>query len=238
MMFVAAVTQNGWQFGLHDRTFVGWFAVFSYCVATVLCVVVALNTERIGPDTQRRKFAIYWWVLAIITLLLGINKQLDLHSWMTQTLRQMAREDGWYQHRKIFQFWFIVGLAAGLIVLVGVIAQLMRGMVKRSLVAMVGLCLVVFWVLTRAASFHHVDDPTEGLISFSIGPVKMRWIIELTGIYLIVAGAASNLIWGRERRERRVETRIIQEQRIDKGKPTHAASAMLGQFPHPQEQES
>lgn len=244
MMILAALTEDGtWHLGLHDQSFLGWLTVVCYLVATSLCLRCALIPDRVGPDQNPRKFQIFYWTLTILTLFLGINKQLDLHHGMTQALREIAREDGWYADRRYYQAWFVAGVGVVLVFFIVAAGWLMWGMLKRTMIAMVGLCLVLFWVLLRATSFHHVDHLSDLLrwlmVDWNV-PVWMneimlkiateQWFFELLGVLLIIIGAASNLIWGEHRREIRREERLIQEQRIDTNQTTRAASAMLGDW--------
>lgn len=234
MFWLATVTRDGgWQLGLHDQTFTGWLTVALYLLATVLCLRCAMIPDRIGPTFHQRRYQIFWWVLTLCTLLLGVNKQLDLHHGLTTYLRGVARHDGWYAQRKVYQYWFIVafgGIIAGFLV---TMTLLMWGMIKRTMVAMTGLCAVMAYVVLRAASFHHVDNPVDGVLAGYVGPVRIEALVEMAGVCLIAIGAASNLIWGRERRELRLEEKFIREQRIATHQPTHAASAMLGDWTSP-----
>jgi hypothetical protein len=54
-----------------------------------------------------------------------------------------------------------------------------------------GLLFIVLFVLIRAASFNHVDY----LLSKwrIIGPFKMKYVVELGGIFLVGVGALQNL---------------------------------------------
>jgi hypothetical protein len=44
-------------------------------------------------------------------LALGINKQLDLQTALTELGRVLAYDQGWYEERQTVQVWFIVGVA-------------------------------------------------------------------------------------------------------------------------------
>lgn len=244
ILYLAALTEDGeWHLGLHDQTFVGWFTVVSYLVATALCLRCALTSEKIGPDLHTRRFQLFFWTLTMLTLFLGINKQLDLHHGLTHVIRGMAREGGWYEDRRYYQAWFVGGFSVLMIGFLGSMTWVMWGMLKRTMIAMTGLCLVLLWVMLRASSFHHVDHLTDLLrwlmvdwnVPRSVNAVLFyiateQWIFEILGILLIIIGAMSNLIWGEQRRELRREDRLIHETRIATNQPTHAASAMLGDW--------
>lgn len=244
ILILAALTEDGtWHLGLHDQSFVGWFTVACYLVATALCLRCALIPERIGPDLHTRRFGLFFWMFTIMTLFLGINKQLDLHHGLTDYLRSVAREGGWYENRRYYQAWFVAGVSVVLVAFLGFMTWVMWGMLKRTMIAMTGLCLVLLWVMLRASSFHHVDHLSDLLrwlmvdwnVPAGVNNVLLRmateqWFIEVLGVLLIIIGAASNLIWGEQRRELRREDRLIHETRIATNQPTHAASAMLGDW--------
>ena len=117
-------------------------------------------------------------------ILLGINKQLDLQSLFTEVGRQIARAQGWMDHRGIVQFWFIVTFgttAMGAFVLVVII---MKDLFRRFALAFTGLFFSLSFIIIRASSFHHFDK-MFGLKFFEL---KINWLLELIGIYLIFLG--------------------------------------------------
>src|SRR5438105_1302226 len=80
-----------WRPGIGDPTFIGWLTVVAYAGAAVLCIRDALR-EKEAP--ARRAF---WSILGVMMILLGINKQLDLQTWLTITGRRIALTEGWYE---------------------------------------------------------------------------------------------------------------------------------------------
>jgi drug/metabolite transporter (DMT)-like permease len=166
-----------WHPGIGDPTFVGWLTVVAYAVAAVLCF-------REGATESGVRFK-FWIGLGVLMVLLGINKQLDLQTWLTMTGRRLARSEGWYEERRRFQFWFIIAVA-----LAGALAFAVTWRIVRAQGADLWLPLFGFFVLTcfvviRAASFHHVDQ----LLHTRIEGFKMNWLLELGGIGVIIAGA-------------------------------------------------
>src|SRR5262249_10354422 len=105
MRFCLALTDGAqWHPGIGDPTFVGWLTVIAYFVAAVLCVWRTLR-EKFSSSRQ-----IFWGILSVMMVLLGINKQLDLQTWLTITGRNLAQTEGWYERRRAFQFWFILAV--------------------------------------------------------------------------------------------------------------------------------
>ena len=127
-----------------------------------------------------------WLGLAVVLLLLGINKQLDLQTIVTELGRIAAKAHGWYGSRRPVQLVFIL-----LVALVGLgvfraVLLLAEGELRSMRVVLLGTLFLVCFVTIRAASFHHIDR----LLGTDIGGFRMNWIIEIGGILLIIVGAA------------------------------------------------
>jgi len=157
----------------------GWVTVAAYLAVAVLCGAVA----------RRGHLVWFWGGLAVVLVLLGINKQLDLQSLGTQMARDLARQQGWYARRRGVQQVFVLGVLATGVVFLGAMTYLLRGTWKRTGLALFGLVFLFAFVLIRAASFNRVDM----LIGVQIGGLKMNWILELGSLLLIGLGAAWNL---------------------------------------------
>src|SRR5262245_10609472 len=112
MFLLAESVDGGWRPGIGDPTPMGWATVVAYLLAAVACGWAAVEDRRVGRRTGRGRPA-FWWILAVLLLLLGINKQLDLQTWFTTVGRRVAREQGWYARRKEYQTALIKAIAAG-----------------------------------------------------------------------------------------------------------------------------
>jgi hypothetical protein len=170
-----------WSPGIGDPTLMGWVTVLAYLAAAVLC---AQCGRRDKDDTQR-----FWWVLAVLMAVLGINKQLDLQSWFTQVARDMALAQGWYANRRVYQLGFVAVAA-----LVGLAGQFwlyraFRSHGKEARWAVVGLVFLIVFIVARLTSFHHVDY----LLRLELAGLRINWILELGGIGCIAAAAAMRL---------------------------------------------
>jgi hypothetical protein len=192
-----------WTPGIGDPTVMGWLTVVAYFVAAWLCLR-AFKSEKRGPDRPYRQAipalvrvlkkhwpsppaparrAALWLVLAFVLGALGVNKQLDLQTLFTQTLRDLARAQGWYERRRPYQVAFIaaVGLtsAAG----TALLAFAMRRVLHRIWLGLLGLGLLAGFVLIRAASIHQVD------VMLKRGVVRLNWVLELGAIGVIALSA-------------------------------------------------
>jgi hypothetical protein len=202
---------GGWSPGIGDPDFVGWATVVGYLTASYLCWRRFRSLGASGHDAvpramgslvtlflafagaRRRLLALptgqrlrtLWLGLAVVLLLLGINKQLDLQTALTEGARIWSKSAGWYTKRWPVQVGFIgfvalVGLAAFRAVLL-----LASGELRSLRLALGGTLFIICFVTIRAASFHHVDR----LLGSDILGFRMNWIIEVGGILLIIFGA-------------------------------------------------
>jgi hypothetical protein len=76
---------------------------------------------------------------------------------------------------------FIYLVAASAVVTIGLMTLLLRGILGRVWLALVGLGFVCAFVVIRAASFHHVDV----LLGSTAAGIKLNWLLELPGPILV-----------------------------------------------------
>ncbi len=124
-------------------------------------------------------------------LLLGFNKQLDLHSWVTEIGRTIARDHGWYDGRRLVQRIAIFVLAGASVAGVAALLWSTRCILPRQALAFVGMVLLGSYVLARAASFHHLDD----WFGLSFAGIRTRMVVEAAGIACIAGCAWMNARW-------------------------------------------
>jgi hypothetical protein len=159
----------------------GWLTVVLYAFGAWQCYRLA--TKHSGLLGRRE--AKLWWLLALVLLALGINKQLDLQTALTEIGRIVAAHQGWYERRHEVQIEFVYGVvtlasftAIGLVILA---YQTHRA----TIFALIGsVCLLTFIVI-RAASFNHFDQ----FINSEYLGLRMNWILEMGGICIIIAAA-------------------------------------------------
>jgi hypothetical protein len=162
----------------------GWFTVGAY----MACAVLAFWAARPRPGNDRRPVFL-WACVGLLMVLLAINKQLDLQTLLTEIGRQIARHQGWMEQRRSVQFWFIVGFS--LLAAAGFLgfAFFMRNWFRRFMLAFIGLFVLLSFIIIRAASFHHVDQ----FLDVRILHLRMNWILELSGIFIVLAAAAVDI---------------------------------------------
>lgn len=133
---------------------------------------------------------------ALMLLFLCLNKQLDLHTHLTDFFRQMAHRQGWYQQRRPIQAAFII---IGAVITLGVGAYLVRFTISAGVgvrVTTVGLVLLATYIVLRAASFHHLDSALGRVVN----GVKVHNYVELSCILVVIVGAGLPILLPRVRR--------------------------------------
>lgn len=161
----------------------GWVTVAAYGVTAALCGAAA---RRAGTNGEGRVVA-FWVALTALYVVLGINKQLDVQSLITEVGRINARAWGWYEHRRTVQALIIVAL--GLVGAAGVTALAWTAPWRSNerTLALIGTALLVVFVLARATSFSRMDQ----LIGTEWLGLRANWLLELPGILVTGAGAAT-----------------------------------------------
>jgi hypothetical protein len=174
-----------WRPGIGDPTFAGWFTVALYLIASLSCWVTA---RKLTLASQERRT---WSLISFLFLLLGINKQLDLQSALTDAGRVLAYMQGWYGQRQLVQLLFIALVA---IVCVAVIIILLIWAYRApapTRLALLGTAFVIGFVLIRAASFHHIDR----FLGHSVLALHWNWVLECGGISLALLGSLRRQKW-------------------------------------------
>ena len=127
----------------------------------------------------------FWFALCGVMVCLGINKQLDLQSCFTQVGRDMAKNEGWYENRRIVQGIFVVTIGVmGMLTVAGVYWYIHSAW-QRYRIAFFGIIFLVTFVIIRAASFHHIDI----FLRSGLAGLQFNHILELGGIILVAYAA-------------------------------------------------
>lgn len=69
------------------------------------------DDDGLDPGDARR-LTRFWTVTAVAMVVLGVNKQLDLQTWLIEHARRAAFAEGWYDDRRRVQAVFVLAVAA------------------------------------------------------------------------------------------------------------------------------
>jgi len=191
MIHVLGVIVNGhWRLGVGDPTFIGWLITVAYLITSFFCGIYAQRVDINSSVKQIRYHRVFWWGLAVVMLMMGINKQLDLQCLFIAIIKKMAMRQEWYARREIFLIWFITGFTiSGLILLIWLGWKLKR-LWRQYGLALFGILLLITFVSVRVAPVHYLTRlPGWRLILGLINSV-----LELTGIGLIGIAALLGII--------------------------------------------
>lgn len=132
---------------------------------------------------------VFWLLVILILLILGINKQLDLQILLTEIVRPIAIKNGWYESRRIAQalFAFVLTGFAGIFAVV--MALLVRRHWRDNVLALFGLLILFIYGIIETMSQSHVGFR---LNSHEKWGVRLTDIIEMAGILLILVNALYN----------------------------------------------
>jgi hypothetical protein len=179
-----------WRPGIGDPSVVGWVTVLLYFVAAINCWSVT-NARSLIP-TLRRRERLLWIVIALGFIALGVNKQLDLQTLLTEIGRYLAVKQGWADRRHEVQRLFIGGVVICGAMMALLLLWLTINTSVAARLALLGTVFVFGYVAVRAASFHHVDQ----FIGQTMLGFRWNWIFEISGITLVLAAATWRL-WRR-----------------------------------------
>jgi hypothetical protein len=193
---VAAGSDGRWQIGIGDPTPIGWIAVAAYALAAWLA------WRNVGAARRTAVPESFWIALTLLMLALGLNKQLDLQSWFGQTGRDLAHAQGWYDQRRIVQAVFIALLVAGAVAVVVWARRQWHALWHEYRAAFVGVCVLLVFIVIRAASFHHIDI----VLRSDLGATSLHRALEILGVLVVAAGCA----WWHAMHKRRVKRFAMQ----------------------------
>ena len=124
-------------------------------------------------------------MLAVMLFCLGVNKQADFQSLLTLYGRDMLQQAGLYDVRRSIQVAFIIGVAVVACSGVMLCLWLARRWSWSCRVAAAGLGIQAAFIVSRAASFHHVDS----LLGWQLGVLKINLLLESIGLVVVLSAA-------------------------------------------------
>ena len=170
---------NHWVIGIGDPTILGWVTVLVYFAVALFCLKAATSAGLKQSDKT------FWIFLTFFLIALGINKQLDLQSLLTQIGRNIAIEQGLYEYRRAIQAVFIIFIGLLGIICTTILLRTYRKADRAIKIAFAGCIILFTFILIRASSFHHIDL----YINVKLVSATMNNVLELGGLVIIGVGS-------------------------------------------------
>ena len=174
------ILNEQWRPHIGDPTAIGWVITIAYFLTFILCLWAGIAAQK----HEKRGLLIG---IALLLLLLGFNKQLDLQTLLTIIGRHVAKEQGWYYIRRSVQFLFVVLFT--LIVLFSLImwARWMKRRWRQYGLHFSGTVLILLFIIIRAASIEHVS--LKLTTQNNSGLHMIISLFELGGILIVGLGS-------------------------------------------------
>ncbi len=172
-----------WRPTIGDPSLMGWLTVAAYGLAAILALAAARRAGRAHGLAAGSRAT--WLLVSVLMAFLCLNKQLDLQSLLTDIGRVIARKQDWYEDRREFQKWFVVGMLGVCSLTALLTVVIFHKFWRHHFLLACGLVFLLTFIAVRAISFHHVDV----FLGSRLGGAKMNWILELSGIGLVMIAA-------------------------------------------------
>lgn len=176
-----------WSPGIGDPSLIGWVTFGLYFIVALICLKSALvsSTEKHSTTLYSAKpLKTFWLVLTFLLIFLGINKQLDLQTLLTQIGRNISLYQGWYEYRRPVQFIFILTIGLLGVTTLAFLIKTYRDTCSSIKIALTGCVILYVFIIIRASSFHHMDIFSD----FKFITIKINSLLEIGGIVIIGVG--------------------------------------------------
>jgi hypothetical protein len=181
------------ELGMQDG-YAACVLAMAYVVAIACCLhawrrdaadTAALARDR--PDERRARAPWFWLATAALLALCAISKPLDLHEFIADIGRWIARAGGWYEDRRRVQAVLAVAGGAVSLLALAVVGWRVRRAPGRYGIALAGLWLITLYAGLRVVSLHPLD---AWLATRLPRGIRLHGIVEAFALVLIAAGAA------------------------------------------------
>lgn len=177
-----ATFDDRWTVAISQPTVWGWVTVLVYLAAVVRCITKSKESKFYGGNYQ------FWLYLAAFLFFLGINKQLVLHTWLIDLMRDRAQTYGWYEYKQsllvVFASLFIFGILLTMLRFRLYLANSWRN----YKIAWAGIILLFMLVLIQVLPSQYADF---FIVQHAFG-FNLAAIIEISALTLIILGSYFN----------------------------------------------
>lgn len=102
-VFAATIPGSGlirnWSPEIGDPSLICWITTVAYILVSFFTLRLTLKVHTNRNSNRERSI---WFVLFILFLFLGANKQLDVQTAFMEIMRIIPKQDGWYSIRRLY----------------------------------------------------------------------------------------------------------------------------------------
>jgi uncharacterized membrane protein len=160
----------------------GWFTVYSYYLTAGVCLLKLIRERRHKPEW------IFWGIICFGMVLLGVIKQFNLLTAVTEIGRIIARSGAWMEQRRFVQIWAMVVVIGVFIITAIIICALPMQVVAHNTMTILGFAYLVLFVILRGISLHQFGT----ILGYEILGARINWLAELLGIYWVCFSSLRN----------------------------------------------
>jgi hypothetical protein len=160
----------------------GWHPLLvgaGYALAAVLCVANGMASRDDGDGGSA------WFVTAALLAAIGANAVARIDLLVIYQLREVARAQGWYEHRRAWQLLALGALAVAALLALRGSRDWLRAAWSRCAAAVLGVALLTGVALVRAVSYH----ATDRALDLHVLGVSTGRLLEFAGLGLTAACA-------------------------------------------------
>ena len=166
-----------------------WLATGIYLLTAIAYGIIIFCSIDLLPNPYDKQCKILCWGFALILILLGINKQLDLQVGLTQFFRTAAKNNDWYDERFTLQILLAEGFGIiGFIILL-YLRKTISIIWRIHSLAFCGLIFLICLTLIDVVSFHHIDS----MFNRYIAGLLIKEVLEIVAIGCIWKSAFINI---------------------------------------------
>jgi len=153
----------------------------------VVCAAGSYYYLRVLKRTGNRPKVLLWRCIFALILLLGINKQLDFQTLLSNVGRAISSAQGWFEHRRLVQGGFAAVLMVSALTFAGVILYKTRSVLRRSILELSGVGVLILFTLIRTSALTHLGD------RWRLDDIPRIHAMELLGLLLLASAIALGL---------------------------------------------
>jgi uncharacterized membrane protein len=179
------MTSSNGFFGIGNLSIVGWLTVILYFSAAIRCWIIARELRCAADDIEQAKELRGWRSITVAFFALGVSKQLDLQTVLTETGRFIAKFQGWYDQRRSAQIVVVAVVAVISLIAAIMLLRWARNAPVSTWLALAATIMLIAFLMIRAVSLHSFDR----LIDARILGVRLNSIVEIGAIGAVLAAS-------------------------------------------------